>query len=50
MRLVARDVEVPHAEREIDRIDVFECLGEEREMREQEDEQQGEAGRSLWWH
>ena len=33
MRLVARDVEVAHAEREVDRVDVFERRREEREVR-----------------
>ena len=32
-----RDVEVAHAEREVDRVDVFERRGEERDVRERED-------------
>jgi len=35
MRLMARDVVVAQAEREIDRIDVFERRSEKRKMREE---------------
>ncbi len=45
MRLVVRDVEVVEAEREIDRVDVFERMREEREVqREEEQRENGEAG------
>ena len=37
MRLVLADVEVPDAERKVDRVDVFECRGKEREMSREED-------------
>ena len=47
MRLVLRDVEVPDAEREVDRVDVLERPGQEREVREQEGQDQRDAGRSL---
>ena len=40
MRPVGRDVEVAHAEREIDRVDVFERGGQERHVREREDQRQ----------
>jgi hypothetical protein len=37
MRLMARDVEVADAEREVDRIDVVERARQRREMRDEED-------------
>ena len=38
MRLMLCDVEVAHAEREVDRIDVFERRGEEREVGREKDQ------------
>ena len=54
MRLMLRDVEMAHAEREIDGIEIFEGCGEirqvERQHRHREDRSQaggsGHAGRS----
>ena len=40
MRTVRRDVEVAHAEREIDGVDVLERRGQERRVREREDQRQ----------
>ena len=40
MRPMRGDVEVADAEREIDRVDVFEGRREERQVREREDQRQ----------
>ena len=47
VRAMRRDVEVAHAEREVDRIDVFERRGEKRDVREREDQRQS-APASRW--
>ena len=50
MRLVLRDVEVADAEREVDRVQILECLRQEGEVRGKEDQHQHEAGRSERGH
>src|SRR4029078_13279481 len=50
VRLVPGDVELPHAEREVDRVEVFEGSRQQREMGGQVDQQQREARRSVAGH
>ena len=44
MRLMVRDVEVAHAERKVDRVEIFECAREQREVEREEQEQRRDAG------
>ena len=50
MGLVLSDVEVADAEREIDRVEIFECPGQVNQVRDQEQDQQRDAGRALPRH
>ena len=47
---MARDVELPHAESKIDRIEIFERAGKQRQVRREKDEDQQGAGRSRYSH
>src|SRR6185436_15286367 len=56
VRLVLRDVELAHAQREVDRVEVFERRRQEREVRREEQEGERPAGqpdarsRCSMWH
>ena len=50
MRLVPRDVELPHAEREVDRVEVFERSRQEREVRERGRSASSATPADRWRH
>ena len=44
MRLVTRDVEVTHPQREVDRVEILERVRQKYEVSREEDQQQRDGG------